>query len=165
MQFHEIDLEAFELGLNDKDLSKRTQIKVCGTGINVTFERCMSILAFGSSIALGTAGILYVHSENRVCYPEEFHDPDYQYAVMTKGNCHTTAQRSTIQGAIDHYIDKEMPKSTCGVQCMKLTHGGNWEGYVVFGAGTYDWEHYLDMCASISKLGQCESGGKKYIHN
>lgn len=102
-------------------------------------------------------------SNARDCSAEEFHNEKYQYAVRAKGNCHTTAQRATIEGAIDHYVDEKLPDSVCGVQCMKLTHGGDWEGYVVFGAGTYNWEKWLDMCASVGKLGHCEKGGKKYI--
>lgn len=115
--------------------------------------------------SLGTtiAQLVSSKSDRRVCEPEEYHDPRFQFAVRAKGNCHTSATRATVEGAIDHYIDKKLPDSVCGVQCMKLTHGGDWEGYVVFGAGPYDWEKWLDMCALVSKLGQCEKGGKKYI--
>lgn len=48
-----------------------------------------------------------------------------------------------------------MPDSVCGVECVKLMHGADWEGYVAFGASTYDWEEYLEQCSSVAKLGQC----------
>lgn len=163
--FHEIDLEAFATGLNNKTLTERKQVEICGKTINLpSFDRCLSSTSLASSVALSVAALLYTKSDKRDCHPEEFHNAEYQYAVRTKGSCHTTAQRPTIEGAMDHWIDEELPPSVCGVHCLKLTHGGNWQGYVVFGAGTYDWEKYLDQCTSVSKLGQCESGGKKYIH-
>lgn len=138
MPYHEIDLDAFELGLTNTTLSERLQIQVCGATIELAFDRFLAMGAFGLSLATGIANLVFANSDDRSRTAKEFHDPDYQYAAMAEGNCHTTAQRNTIQGAIDHYIDKEIPKSACGVQCMNLTHGGNWEGEVVFGAGTYD---------------------------
>lgn len=66
-------------------------------------------------------------------------------------------------GALLHYASTEMTDSICGVHCLKQTHGGDWEGYVVFGAPTYNWEKYLDQCSSVAKYGQCRKGGKMYV--
>lgn len=164
MEYHEVDLDLYEqTGSFDTPLEERKQVEICGKTINLNYDRCLSTGAFGSSIAFGVAGLVYTASQNRKCTAQEFDNSNYQYAVRAKGNCHTTAQRNTIEGAIDHYIDTQIPESACGVRCMKLTHGGNWQGYVVFGAPTYDWEKYLDQCAAVSKLGHCTSGGKKYV--
>jgi hypothetical protein len=165
IMFHEIDLEAFETGLSNKTLTERKQVKVCGKTLVIpSFDRCLASTSLAGTIGLGVAGLLYSKSSNNDCSAEELDTPDYQYAVRTTGKCHTTAQRTTIEGALDHYIDEEMPPNVCGVHCLKLTDGGNWQGYVVFGVGNYNWEKYLDQCAQVGKLGHCESGGKKYIH-
>ncbi|KAH9824565.1 hypothetical protein Tdes44962_MAKER04385 [Teratosphaeria destructans] len=165
MQYHEIDLAAYEMTSNNttQALEARKQVKVCGKTFEVSFDRCLSVGSFMSSIAFGVASLVSAKSDGATCTAESFENNNYQYAVRAKGNCHTTAQRETIEGAIEHYMDKEVPDSVCGVQCMKLTHGGNWQGYVVWGAPDYDWKKYLDMCATVNTLGHCESGGSKYI--
>lgn len=164
MQYHEIDLDAYEkTGMTNSTLHERKQVEICGVKFQVTGTGCLTVASIGSSMALGIANLVYTKSQSRTCTPQEFDNVNYQYAVRAKGNCYTTAQRETIEGAIDHYIDENFDTRMCGVQCMKLTHGGNWQGYVVFGKPDYDWRYYLDMCASVSKLGHCESGGKKYV--
>jgi hypothetical protein len=69
MQFHEIDLEAFELGLRDKNKSERKEVKVCGTGINANFERCALLAWVGtSSLKMnGMSGCLHEGSFNMTC--------------------------------------------------------------------------------------------------
>jgi len=164
LQFHEIDLAAFEQGLNNTALVPRKQIQVCGKTINTpSYDRCLATTSFIGTVALGIAQLVGTKSDKNDCQPEEYHNDKYQYAVRSKGVCQTKASLETIQGAIDRYVDKELDDSICAVQCMKLTRGGDWEGYVVFGAGEYDWEMWLDRCATVGKLGQCQSGGKKYI--
>lgn len=164
MEYHELDLDLYErTGSFDTPLEERKQVNVCGKVFDIKYDRCLATGAFGASIAFGVANLLYTNSQNRQCTPEEFDNKDYQYAVRATGKCHTDAQRNTIEGAIDHYIDEKVPSTTCGVRCMQLTHGGQWRGYVVFGAPTYDWEKYLAKCANVAQIGQCVSGGKKYV--
>lgn len=165
MGYHEIDLEAYEkTGETGLALSERRKVKICGFEFHVTGMGCITLAGVGVSMGLGIGNLVDKMSKQRTCSPQEFDNINYQYAVRAKGNCHTTAQRDTIQGAILHYLNENFNESTCGVQCMKLTHGAQWEGYVVFGKPNYDWSYYLDKCSDISKLGHCEKGGKKYVH-
>lgn len=94
------------------------------------------------------------------CTAVDYHDERYQYAVRAGGNCQSSIQRAIVTDALVQYVEQDTPDTVCGVQCLKLTRGGRWEGYVAFGAPTYDWEKYLDHCFSVSKLGQCKEGAK-----
>ena len=164
MQFHDLDLDAYEkTGMTNTTLSARREITVCGATIHVSTSDCLAGVSLLGTTALGIANLVYSKSQDRTCTPEEFDNVNYQYAVRAMGNCHTTAQRETIEGAIDHYISENFDDSVCGVQCMRLTHGRDWQGYVVFGKPDYDWKRYLNMCATVTKIGHCESGGKKYV--
>lgn len=140
MQYHKIDLDAYEnTGMINATLSERKQVEVCGVKLQVTGTGCLTVAGIATSMAFGIANLVSSKSDKRTCTPEEFDNGNYQYAVRAKGHCHTTAQRETIAGAIDLYIDEDFNTRMCGVQCMKLTHGGNSQGYVVFGEPDYDW--------------------------
>lgn len=121
----------------------------------------MTLASFGVSLAaLITSTVMSGSGGDGACTAVEYHDDRYQYAVQAQGTCQTSAQRETVLGALLHYADKELPDSICGLHCMRLTLGGDWEGYVVFGAPTYDWDYYLQRCRSVGQYGQCESGGR-----
>ena len=96
------------------------------------------------------------------CTAVEYHDDRYKYAVRAKGTCQAAAEPGTILGSLLDYVDKELPSSVCGMHCIMLTQGGGWEGYVMFGAKTYDWEQYLNRSYLVAKYGQCKEGEKKY---
>lgn len=146
-------------------LHERTQVKVCGFEISIpSFDRCIALSSLVGTVALRIAQTVTSSSKESDCSAQQFHNEKYQYAVRSKGNCSNTASRQTVEGALIHFLELELPDSVCGLQCVRLTHGGGgWEGYVVFGAGNYDWEKWLDQCFAVTKFGECQSGGKKYV--
>ena len=46
----------------------------------------------------------------------------------TGQHCDTTAQEKTIAGAIAKYIRNAEHGKICGTQCLRLNHGGTWDG-------------------------------------
>lgn len=51
----------------------------------------------------------------------------------TGRNCDTTAEASTIQGAIKHHLQTTDGSKLCGTECLDLTHSGTWSGYLLIG--------------------------------
>ncbi|OJJ64727.1 hypothetical protein ASPSYDRAFT_26707 [Aspergillus sydowii CBS 593.65] len=71
---------------------------------------------------------------------------EFEY-YATGRNCDTTAEQGTIAGAIYHFIHSVLDDNICNAQCMKLTHGGTWTGWLSLGpsgslkkAKIRDWE-------------------------
>ncbi|KAG5771170.1 hypothetical protein H9Q72_002163 [Fusarium xylarioides] len=80
----------------------------------------------------------------------------YRYR-STGRHCDTTAEQETIAGAIEHHINNHGHK-ICGTQCLELTHGGTWHGYLLIGpASNFDHKAY---CGPKVSFKHCDSGGK-----
>ncbi|KAJ5876507.1 uncharacterized protein N7529_002091 [Penicillium soppii] len=72
-------------------------------------------------------------------------------------HCDTTAQLDTIAGAIKKYLDKSEHYKVCGTQCLRLEHGGTWNGWLKFGpASGFNKNAYCGPGLSFSG---CISGG------
>lgn len=76
--------------------------------------------------------------------------------VSGAGDCSTTAEFDTVLGAIDKFLNKH--KNICKTWCMKLTHGGNWIGYVKIGISDDTWDGF--GCNVQQNYGGCILGGK-----
>ncbi|KAF4154046.1 hypothetical protein CNMCM8927_001305 [Aspergillus lentulus] len=48
--------------------------------------------------------------------------------------CDATVQESIIQGAIAEYIRNAENGTICGTQCLRLDHGGTWNGWLKLGS-------------------------------
>ncbi|GKU08152.1 hypothetical protein FLAG1_09971 [Fusarium langsethiae] len=76
----------------------------------------------------------------------------YRYR-STGRYCDTTAEQETIAGAIEHHIKKHGSK-VCGTECLDLSHGGTWNGYLAIGpAKSFDHKAY---CEPELSFGSCE---------
>lgn len=164
MTIMSIDLNEFENNAsNASALEKRKDVKLCGYTFKVTTTRCTSWGGLGISIgafAVSAASSFKGSSNSNDCGIEEYTLNNFDYAIAATGrNCDTTAQRATIEGAIEKYLRQNNPSSFCNVQCYHLTHGGTWNGYLVFGAANYDLNYYATQCEALTKSGTCVSGG------
>ncbi|CCF58605.1 hypothetical protein KAFR_0F00115 [Kazachstania africana CBS 2517] len=83
----------------------------------------------------------------------------YAYSTTSK-NCDTTAEKDTIQGALDKAFEKYIVNNLNAVWCMELSHGGSWKGYALVGHGE-SWPSYI-WCGSGNK-NTCASGGKNDV--
>ena len=52
------------------------------------------------------------------------------------GNCDTTAELETISGAIEHHLKTVENGQLCSTDCLDLTHGGTWNGFLLIGPET-----------------------------
>ncbi|KAM5358110.1 hypothetical protein ACJZ2D_015577 [Fusarium nematophilum] len=55
----------------------------------------------------------------------------YRYTPVGR-DCDTAAEHTTIAAAIEHNI-KVHGSQPCRTECMDLTHGGSWNGYLLIG--------------------------------
>ncbi|SPJ73847.1 uncharacterized protein FTOL_03577 [Fusarium torulosum] len=67
----------------------------------------------------------------------------------------------TIAGALEHHFKKDNSKM-CGTQCLDLTHGGTWNGYLAIGPAK-SFNHKL-RCGPELNFNNCDSGGKGDLH-
>lgn len=73
-------------------------------------------------------------------------------------NCDTTAQWKTIAGAMEKWYKEH--EHLCGEWCLKMTHGGNWEGYASLGVG--DNFMWASECESYGYYGGVSGGKNDY---
>lgn len=127
---------------------------------------CASIAGIVTTIgvAIGTSA---KGSSNDGCKVHSGAIDDVHWRVYATGkngkqtNCGTTAQVTTIAGAIDAYL-RDVDKDVCGVHCLRMTHGGTWAGYVSLAPAGLPVDNYY--CGPAYSFGNCVHGGKKDAH-
>lgn len=159
---YSIALENHEVGnttylAERSNLEKRTAINVCVKDLT-NLAQCVAIGSAVSGVAIAIAALIKTDSNNNDCSVHKGSYDNINYQVSATGNnCDTTAQQSTISGAINNFISTVDTNNICGVQCLQLTHGGTWSGYVLIGASSYDLNSY--SCDLAGTFGNCASGG------
>ncbi|CAM9022542.1 unnamed protein product [Wickerhamomyces anomalus] len=74
-------------------------------------------------------------------------------------SCKTTARRSTIEGAVEKWINKQNDGKICQFQCIELSHGGHWRGYVGFGTNQNAVKYTKCDSSTGGYAYACEKGG------
>ncbi|BCS20323.1 uncharacterized protein APUU_20755S [Aspergillus puulaauensis] len=88
---------------------------------------------------------------------------EFEY-YATGRHCDTTAEQGTIAGAIYHFIHSVLDDNICNAQCMRLTHGGTWTGWLSLGpAGSLKKAKIQCDSGLGSDFDTCKSGGKNDI--
>lgn len=153
-----IDLDAYESNnYTSSSVEKRTNVNVCTKGA-ANAGVCVGVAGVLTQLGLGIATLLKGNSSNSDCSTHTGSIDNVQYSVYATGrNCDTTAQLNTIQGALNHFISSVDDDEICGVQCLRLTHGVTWTGYVLMGDTTYNLNN--DICDFTGSFGTCASGG------
>ncbi|KAI1071037.1 hypothetical protein LB507_011493 [Fusarium sp. FIESC RH6] len=122
---------------------------------------CVVVGGFIRSAAIQFSSVVKHASNVQTCSTfTGYAGPDreifYRYR-STGRHCDTTAEQETIAGAIEHHIKKHGSK-LCGTECLDLSHGGTWNGYLAIGpAKSFDHKAY---CGPELNFGSCDSGGK-----
>lgn len=119
---------------------------------------CVAIGAVTAQVAIGIASLVKSDSNAHDCTEHSGSIDGVVWQVHATGkNCDTTAELKTIQGAVTKYLKKQH-LDVCGVHCLKLSHGGTYNGYVILAkAGTHLNNYY---CGKYNSFGNCVSGGK-----
>ncbi|CAK1363212.1 unnamed protein product [Cercospora beticola] len=84
------------------------------------------------------------------------------FSKWAAGNCDTTAEEKTIERAVLHHIKTTDGSKVCYTECLDLTHGGTWDGYLLIGpSASFDANQYCGPRLSRDSFKDCSSGGKK----
>ncbi|APA16250.1 predicted protein [Sclerotinia sclerotiorum 1980 UF-70] len=155
------DLEVpFNTAVTDVSLAPRTDVTVCQA--IQTVSACLNIANILISWAKSTGALIKSLSDSGSCATSSGSLNGISFVYYTSGrNCDTTAQEDTIQGAIKQHLENVDQGSLCGTQCLNLSHGGTWEGYLLIGpADSFNSGAY---CGSSLAWSQCTSGGKNNL--
>jgi hypothetical protein len=155
------DVSISEVNMTDGSLVKRLDVKVC-----------QALGAAASCVVIGT-GLYHMSStvatdikdlsNQKSCatFTGSTDGVTYRYYANGK-NCDTTAEQVTIAGAIEHHIKNVNGGKLCQTECLDLTHGGTWDGFLLIGPRNgFDSSKY---CGPKLSFGSCDSGGKKDSH-
>ncbi|KAF7114217.1 hypothetical protein CNMCM5793_007795 [Aspergillus hiratsukae] len=114
---------------------KRTSINVC---LNVC-QAILIALAFLGLLDLvtvfspGFSGIVKGLFDRHSCRNMTGTFDHVKWSFYATGqHCNTTAQEDVIQGAVAKYIRNAENGTICGTQCLRLDHGGTWNGWLKY---------------------------------
>ncbi|KAL2811545.1 hypothetical protein BDW59DRAFT_168003 [Aspergillus cavernicola] len=139
----------------------RTPIEVCERILTAVSHYC-AILNNTYSFARAVASVIKSQSDKNDCGETSGTMQGFKYVYYATGrNCDSTAQQDTIEGAIYHFLTTVDYSSICGTECLKLDHGGTWEGYLKLGSeDRFDDGAY---CGPTLSYTSCASGGNNDI--
>ncbi|KAA8646839.1 uncharacterized protein ATNIH1004_005514 [Aspergillus tanneri] len=121
-------------GLSKRDtntgLVERTPITACDRTIAVTAS-CVVIANYVTQLVKSLASTIKEMSDQGNCNAMSGTYQDLKWTYYSSGrNCDTTAQHDTIAGAIKKYLTKVEQNNFCGTQCLRMDHGGTWDGWL-----------------------------------
>ncbi|KAH6887094.1 hypothetical protein B0T10DRAFT_490696 [Thelonectria olida] len=150
---------SYELENYEGSLEKRRDVNICD--VVSALGACVTILAEIKNVVLEISAAIKSNSDQKKCstitgYAGPKGDVKYKYRSEGR-NCDTTAQQDTIAGAIEHHL-KNRGTKLCRTECLQLTHGGTWHGYLLLGpAKDFNSNMY---CGAHLSYGHCDHGGK-----
>lgn len=121
---------------------------------------CQNIYEDALNIAKQIGNQIYTDYSNNDCdYHSGSIDDIYYtvYATTTGGDCRSTAELGTVQGALYDLIKTEFPNGKlCGSQCIKLSHGGTWTGWLSISTSQSALNSFTcDSSVSVPNCGSC----------
>lgn len=138
-------------------LERRKDVTVCeyiGAAAS-----CLVIASNTYQLVNYLANVIRSAAANQSCgkFTGTYLNVKYRYQANGK-NCDTTAEQDTIAGAIDHHLKTVDNNELCATECLDLTHGGTWDGYLLIGPGdSFEDSMY---CGPTLDFDNCSSGGK-----
>lgn len=121
---------------------------------------CQNIYLDDENVAQQIGSQLYTDASNDDCtiHSGSIDDLYYRvYATTTGGNCESTAEVGTIQGALYNWIQTEYENGDlCGSQCVRLSHGGTWTGWLAISTSSSALNSFTcDSSVSVPNCGSC----------
>ncbi|RHZ66747.1 uncharacterized protein CDV56_108439 [Aspergillus thermomutatus] len=142
-------------------LDKRTPSNV-GQAVLVTVA-CLGILSHVIDYSPGLAGVIKgLSDQQHSCRHMTGTFDNVKWSFSATGqHCDTAAQQATIQDAVAKYIQNAENGKICGTQCLRLNHGGTWDGWLKLGSvSSFNENAY---CAVGLPFDKCISGGNNDI--
>ncbi|RHZ70163.1 hypothetical protein CDV55_103113 [Aspergillus turcosus] len=139
---------------------KRTSINVClyvCQAILIALA-CLGVLHALADISPGFSGIVGGFFDPHSCRHMTGSFDNVKWSFYATGqHCNTTAQEDAIQGAIAEYIWNAENGTICGTQCLRLDHGGTWNGWLKLGSvSSFNVDAYCGVGLPFDK---CICGG------
>ena len=146
---------------NDTSLVERTPITACER-IIATTASCVVITNFVVQLCKPLASTIKELSDQGSCNQMSGTYENLRWSYYSSGrNCDTTAQHDTIAGAIKKYLTTVENNKVCGTQCLRMDHGGTWDGWLKLGpVNGFNDNAYCGPSLSFSS---CVSGGDNDI--
>ncbi|KAH2272381.1 hypothetical protein KXW96_005411 [Aspergillus fumigatus] len=128
----------FQISLNDTSLNtrdvaeiaERTPITVCERTV-IAVGGCVGIASYVVTFARSIATTIKDLSNGGNCNAMHGTFEGLKWTYYSTGrNCDTTAQHDTIAGAIKKYLNNVEHNDICGTQCLRMDHGGTWDGWL-----------------------------------
>ncbi|GFF25097.1 hypothetical protein IFM46972_01282 [Aspergillus udagawae] len=142
---------------------KPTPINVC---LAILMALLLALLCLDTLDILGYSprltGVLRGLSDEHSCrrMTDTFDNVKWSF-YATGQHCNTTTQEATFQGAIAEYIRNAANGTICGTQCLRLDHGGTWNGLLKLGSvSSFNENAYCSIGLPFDK---CISGGNDDI--
>ncbi|KAH1898216.1 hypothetical protein KXV57_009713 [Aspergillus fumigatus] len=151
-------------GLNTRDvaeIAERTPITVCGRTV-IAVGACVGIASYVVTFARSIATTIKDLSNGENCNAMHGTFEGLKWTYYSTGrNCDTTAQHDTIAGAIKKYLNNVEHNDICGTQCLRMDHGGTWDGWLKLGpVGSFNENAY---CGPSLSVDSCLSEGNNDI--
>ncbi|GIC94645.1 uncharacterized protein Aud_001974 [Aspergillus udagawae] len=142
------------------DLQKRRPDDVCR--YIITANACLGIGSYVVGWAKSMAQIIKDLSNNHDCGVIDGTYRDIRYVFYASGrNCDTTSQQDTIAAAINKYMQKVDNGNLCHTECLRITHGGTYSGWLKVGPKNSFKENAY--CGTHLNFDHCISGGNNDI--
>ncbi|KAH8424308.1 uncharacterized protein LDX57_002060 [Aspergillus melleus] len=146
--------------ITEVDLETRRPADVC-TYI-MTASACLNIASYAVGWAKSMGQIIKDLSDSHNCGVIDGTYRDIRYEFYATGrHCDTTSQQKTIAGAINKYIHKVDNGRLCHTECLRITHGGTYAGWLKVGPkNSFKANAY---CGVHLNFDHCISGGNNDI--
>ncbi|CAI7636234.1 hypothetical protein N7533_013687 [Penicillium manginii] len=141
---------ATESSLQTRDfghaLVERTPVRVCERILAATAS-CVVITNFAIAMAKSLASTIKELSDQGSC--------------DTMRGTYQSMSWATIAGAVKKYLDDTNGNKLCGTECLRMDHGGTWDGWLKIGpTANFKSNAYCGPSLSFSS---CLSGGNNDI--
>ncbi|KAF4279737.1 hypothetical protein CNMCM8057_002603 [Aspergillus fumigatus] len=131
MPWFQISLNGTSLNTRDvAEIAERTPITVCERTV-IAVGGCVGIASYVVTFARSIATTIKDLSNGGNCNAMHGTFEGLKWTYYSTGrNCDTTAQHDTIAGAIKKYLNNVEHNDICGTQCLRMDHGGTWDGWL-----------------------------------
>lgn len=128
-------------------------------------SNCQNIYLAAEDIAEQIGDQVYTDYTNNDCglHSGSIGDIYYTvYATTTGGDCRSTAELATVQGALYNLIQTQFVNDElCGSQCIKLSHGGTWTGWLAISTSQSALSSF--QCGSSVGVPNCGDCGEECL--
>ncbi|KAF4287969.1 hypothetical protein KXW19_002344 [Aspergillus fumigatus] len=130
-KWFQISLNGTSLNTRDvAEIAERTPITVCERTV-IAVGGCVGIASYVVTFARSIATTIKDLSNGGNCNAMHGTFEGLKWTYYSTGrNCDTTAQHDTIAGAIKKYLNNVEHNDICGTQCLRMDHGGTWDGWL-----------------------------------